>query len=251
MMPTQPAVRPRSGALPESTATIDMPRNEKASNSGEPRNNMTGRRIGIETAIRKAPNTPPMSEDMYAALSARPASPFLAIGKPSSTVAAEAAPPGTPNSTAGIGSPVAVVDPSPSSSANAVYGSMLKVNGSSIAVPARPPIPGTIPSTRPMTHPAARYIRRTGSIKITKALPAAVAMKAISAVTASISQSSPVSHQRTPHTNAPSLVSASEFNHAPPQQASSGKQANAVLRSVAATNLLQPGPLNGNHEREL
>ena len=53
------------------------------------------------------------------ALSARPASPRLAIGKPSSTVAAEAAPPGTPNSTAGIGSPVAVVAPRPSSSAKA------------------------------------------------------------------------------------------------------------------------------------
>jgi hypothetical protein len=76
-------------------------------------------------------------------------------------------------------------------------------------------------------------------------------MKAISAVTASISQSSPVSHQRTPQTNAPSLFSASEFNHAPPQQASSGKQANAIIWSPAATNLLQPGPINGNHEREL
>ena len=57
---------------------------------------------------------------------------------------------------------------------------MLKVNGSSIAVPARPPMPGTIPSTSPMMQPAPRYIRRIGSIRMTKALPADVAMKAIS-----------------------------------------------------------------------
>jgi hypothetical protein len=62
---------------------------------------------------------PPISDDMYAALSARPASPRFAIGKPSSTVAAEAAPPGTPNRIAGIGSPVDVVEPRPSSSAKA------------------------------------------------------------------------------------------------------------------------------------
>ena len=35
--PRQPAQTPRSGALPDSTATIDMPKMEKASSSGEPR----------------------------------------------------------------------------------------------------------------------------------------------------------------------------------------------------------------------
>jgi hypothetical protein len=34
--PRQPATTPRSGALPLSTATIDMPKTEKASSSGDP-----------------------------------------------------------------------------------------------------------------------------------------------------------------------------------------------------------------------
>ena len=63
-MPRQPAVIPRSGALPDRIATIEMPSTEKASNSGDPRNSITGRRIGIEIAIRNAPNTPPISEDI-------------------------------------------------------------------------------------------------------------------------------------------------------------------------------------------
>ena len=64
MMPRQPAVRPRSGALPDSTATIEMPSTEKASSSGEPMNSMTGRRIGMVIASSNAPNTPPISDDM-------------------------------------------------------------------------------------------------------------------------------------------------------------------------------------------
>ena len=57
---------------------------------------------------------------------------------------------------------------------------MAKVNGSSMAVPASPPMPGTMPSTRPMMQPSPRNIRRCGSIRVTKALPAAAAMKATS-----------------------------------------------------------------------
>ena len=52
---------------------------------------------------------------------------------------------------------------------------MPKVNGSSIAVPARPPMPGTMPSTSPIMQPAIRYISRCGSISVMKALPAAAA----------------------------------------------------------------------------
>jgi hypothetical protein len=37
MMPRQPAAMPRSGALPDSTATIDTPSTENANSSGEPR----------------------------------------------------------------------------------------------------------------------------------------------------------------------------------------------------------------------
>ena len=63
-MPSPAATRPRSGVLPESTATIEMPSAEKASSSGEPRNSMIGRKSGRVTAIRKAPKMPPIMDDM-------------------------------------------------------------------------------------------------------------------------------------------------------------------------------------------
>ena len=81
---------------------------------------MTGRKIGIEMASRqRAENAAHERRHVGGAERAAGLAAFLAIGKPSSTVAAEPAPPGTPNRTAGIGSPVAVVEPRPSSSANA------------------------------------------------------------------------------------------------------------------------------------
>ena len=55
---------PRSGALPDSTATMEMPSTEKARSSGDPMNSITGRRIGMLMAISMAPNTPPISDDM-------------------------------------------------------------------------------------------------------------------------------------------------------------------------------------------
>ena len=64
MMPKQPAVSPRSGALPDRTATMDMPSMENASSSGEPMYSMTGRRIGMLIASSSAPKMPPISEDM-------------------------------------------------------------------------------------------------------------------------------------------------------------------------------------------
>jgi hypothetical protein len=64
MTPRHPAVIPRSGALPDSTATMEMPSTEKAKSSGEPMNSITGRKIGMLMAISSAPKTPPMSEDM-------------------------------------------------------------------------------------------------------------------------------------------------------------------------------------------
>ena len=64
MTPRQPAVIPRSGALPDKTATIEMPSTEKASNSGDPMNSITGRKIGMLMAINTAPKTPPISDDM-------------------------------------------------------------------------------------------------------------------------------------------------------------------------------------------
>ena len=64
IMPKQPAVRPRSGELPESTATIEMPNTDSASNSGEPMKRISGRTIGSATAMSTAPKRPPMSADI-------------------------------------------------------------------------------------------------------------------------------------------------------------------------------------------
>ena len=64
IMPKQAAVRPRSGALPESTDTIEMPNTASASSSGEPMNRMSGRTSGSAMAIRAAPKRPPMSADI-------------------------------------------------------------------------------------------------------------------------------------------------------------------------------------------
>ena len=64
MTPRHPAVIPRSGALPDNTATMEMPSTENARSSGDPMNSITGRRIGMLMPISTAPKTPPMSEDM-------------------------------------------------------------------------------------------------------------------------------------------------------------------------------------------
>ena len=74
---------------------------------------------------QKAPNTAPTNELISAAPSARPASPFLAIGWPSTMVAAVIPSPGTPKSTEVISPVVAVTALEPRRKANAVMGSML------------------------------------------------------------------------------------------------------------------------------
>ena len=63
IMPKQAAQTPRSGALPDSVDTIEMPKTEIASSSGEPRYKMTGRKIGRLIPIRNAPKMPPIIAD--------------------------------------------------------------------------------------------------------------------------------------------------------------------------------------------
>ena len=62
-MPKQAAQTPRSGALPDNVDTIETPKTEIASNSGEPRYRMIGRSIGMLTAISAAPKMPPIIAD--------------------------------------------------------------------------------------------------------------------------------------------------------------------------------------------
>ena len=80
----------------------------------------TGRRIGIETASRTAPISPPMADAENAAPKARPASPLRAIGYPSIMVAAEPTVPGTPSNTVVIVSDVTTTEDSPIRKASAV-----------------------------------------------------------------------------------------------------------------------------------
>jgi len=123
--PSPAAVRPLSGARPESVATIDMPNKVNARSSGEPIDSINGRRIGMLTARTIAPTMPPASEAAKPAPKARPASPFFAISWPSITVAAAPTWPGTPNNTAVMKSDEVITAAMPSNSAKAVYSSRL------------------------------------------------------------------------------------------------------------------------------
>ena len=73
----------------------------------------------MASARKSAPKIAPTKELISAAPRARPASPFLAIGWPSTMVAALMPSPGTPNSTAGMVSEVVVTAPKPSRKAKA------------------------------------------------------------------------------------------------------------------------------------
>ena len=64
IMPKQAAVRPRKGALPDSTDTMEMPKTASASSSGEPMKRIMGRMMGRVTPISTAPKRPPISADM-------------------------------------------------------------------------------------------------------------------------------------------------------------------------------------------
>ena len=64
IMPKQAQVRPRNGALPDSTATMEMPNTASARSSGEPMKRMNGRITGSVSPISTAPNKPPIMADM-------------------------------------------------------------------------------------------------------------------------------------------------------------------------------------------
>ena len=62
--PMAPAMSPFTGALPLSTATMEMPSSPSMKNSGEPNANTMGRSTGMESARINEPNRPPSSEAM-------------------------------------------------------------------------------------------------------------------------------------------------------------------------------------------
>ncbi len=151
--PRQPATSPFTRASPLSEATNVMPSSASMKNSGEPKVSTSGRTIGMASASTRAPKTAPKSERMMAAPSARPASPFLAMGWPSTIVEAVVGSPGIPKRI-DVMSPVVLVTAAiPRRNANASTGVILKMNGSMSASVVGPPRPGRMPTAKPMAMP--------------------------------------------------------------------------------------------------
>ena len=122
-------------------------------NSGEPNVSTSGRTTGMARARAKAPNTAPKSELMIAAPSARPASPFLAMGWPSTIVEAVVGSPGIPNRIEVMSPVVLVTAAIPRRNANASTGVILKTKGSMSASVVGPPRPGRMPTAKPIAMP--------------------------------------------------------------------------------------------------
>ena len=160
--PRPAAARPLSATRPASTATIDRPRIEIISISGRPKDNTMGRATTMNNVRKAAPTSPPKSDEVKAAESARAAWPFLAMGKPSSTVAWLAEEPGMPMRTEAKVSEVGTTATMPIISARPSTGSMPNMKGKSRDNPAIPPRPGKTPTARPMTTPNTRYPSTTG-----------------------------------------------------------------------------------------
>ena len=160
--PKSPMAKPRSWPRrpsPLSDVMHASPITETMNSSGEPNVSTSGRTIGTDTANVAAPITAPSSELMRAAPSARPASPRLAIGCPSTTVAAERASPGTPNRIDVMSPVVAATECMPRRKANASTGVILNTNGSIRARVAAPPIPGRRPTTNPVPMPTSMRLK--------------------------------------------------------------------------------------------
>ena len=101
--------------------------------------------------------------------SASAASPFRAMAKPSITVAASGAPPGTPTRMLGIEPPVWMTACMESSRTIPTCGSIPNSSGSSSNSPILPLKPGTAPNTMPMLSPTSRAPNKAGSMKIVTA----------------------------------------------------------------------------------
>ena len=64
MSPSEPTTSPLRGALPLSTATMEMPSMPIMKNSGALKASTIGRRTGMETARMAAPKSPPIMDAM-------------------------------------------------------------------------------------------------------------------------------------------------------------------------------------------
>ena len=154
--PRPAAATPLSGTRPAMIATMDRPNTVMSSISGRPKAKTMGRAIRMKKVRNAAPSSPPNSEAVKAAESARAASPFLASGKPSSTVAWLAVEPGMPISTEANVSDVGTTATMPTMRARPDTVSMPNTKGRMSDSPAMPPKPGNTPTASPSVTPATR-----------------------------------------------------------------------------------------------
>ena len=155
-MPSPAAIMPLMAIRPAKIPTMDRPKAETINNSGDWNISTIGRAIRIKKVRKKAPTIPPNSEDANAADKARAAMPFLAMGKPSSTVACEAEEPGIPIKTDANVSDVGTTATIPTIKARPRIGSRPNIKGKTSERPAMPPRPGNMPIASPMTTPSMR-----------------------------------------------------------------------------------------------
>ncbi len=166
-----PTSRPLSRLSPDRVAMKVMPRMASRKNSAGLKDSTSGRRTGSMAARNRPPMTPPKPDAPRLAPSARPASPFCVIGKPSTMVAASGPVPGTPNRMLGTEPPVWTTACMASRNTAPDSGSMPKTKGMSRTMPSLPPSPGMAPKNMPIG--TARMIRPTSCGEPTTAIRAA------------------------------------------------------------------------------
>ena len=155
-MPRPAATMPFNATRPARMPTIESPKIVIIKSSGVLNNKTMGRAARMKSVRKSAPTSPPNRDDAKAAESARAAWPFLAMGKPSSTVAWLADDPGMPIRTEAKVSDVGTTATMPIISARPSTGSMPNMKGSKSDSPAMPPRPGKTPMQSPMTTPSTR-----------------------------------------------------------------------------------------------
>ena len=155
-MPRPAATTPFMAIRPARMPTMDRPKMVIISSSGVRNSRTIGLAIRMNTVRKLAPTSPPNSDEAKAAESARAACPFLAMGKPSSTVAWLAEDPGIPIRTDAKVSDVGTTATIPTISARPRIGSMPNMNGKSRDSPAIPPRPGNTPIHNPIRTPRTR-----------------------------------------------------------------------------------------------
>ena len=158
MKPRPPAASPLITLPPLRAPTKVTPATVSMKNSGVPRASTRGVTTGMATAMAPAPMRAPMSELMSEAPRARPASPFLAMGWPSTMVEAVDPSPGMPKRMEVMSPVVAVTAIIPSRKENASTASILSwnANPSMRAMVTGPPRPGSMPTANPMRLPSSR-----------------------------------------------------------------------------------------------